>query len=245
MTATLTTETLSAAAAESLSWLGDQGFRYFKSYDYFRRKNKNGFSYITINSVTHNRIAYHLAFYLGVQITEVESWLLRLMGDPRKVSHHDRTIWNYTVNIGPTSPHWKFPIRGTWTLGGIEEFTSLASEISGFVRDLALPFVDGHQDPLALRRTLIEAPGHATNIWPYRPILAIDRLYGSPEQTEADIALLDRRYQRFAPLPRQKFDQFVSLIRKTGTVDPDDSPNGGPAASLGSSTVTEGPPSVN
>src|SRR5678815_3961879 len=100
MTATLTTESLSAAAAESLSWLSDHGFRYFKSYGHFRRKNKNGFSYVTINSVTHNRIAYHLAFYLGVQVTEVEAWILRLMGESRQVSHHDRTIWNYTVNIG-------------------------------------------------------------------------------------------------------------------------------------------------
>src|SRR5206468_8095946 len=85
-------------------------------------------------------------------------------------------------------------IRGTWTLNALKEFHSLATEISGFVRNLALPLVDVHQDPLALRRTLIDTPGHDTSIWPYRSILAIDCLYGSPEQTEADIALLDRRY---------------------------------------------------
>jgi hypothetical protein len=215
MTTALTTESLSNATAESLGLLSDYGFRYFRSYGHFRRKNKNGFSYIAINSVTHNRGAYHLTFYPGVQITEVEAWLLNLLGDARAVNHHDRTIWNYTVNIGPTSPNWRHPIRGTWTLTTLEEFNDRSAEISEFVRDLALPFVDEHQDPVALRRTMIETPGRATNIWPYRPILAIDCLYGSPEQTEADIALLDKRYERYAPQPRKEFDHFVSVIRKT------------------------------
>jgi hypothetical protein len=227
----MTTESLSAAATASLSWLTEHGFRYFKSYDHFRRKNNNGFSYITINSVTHNRIAYQLAFYLGVQITEVESWVLKLMGETRKVSHSDRTIWNYTVNIGPTSPHWQFPIRGTWTLEALEEFHGVSPEISEFVRKLALPFVDEHQDPLALRRTLVETPGHATNIWPYRQILAIDSLYGPPEQTQADINLLVRRYERYAPGPRKEFDRFVSAIR-TNNDEPGTAPNGGPGTSV-------------
>ena len=245
MTATLSTETLSAAAADSLSWLSDHGFRYFKSHGHFRRKNRNGFSYIHINSVTHNRAAYHLAFYLGVQITEVESWVLRLMGDTRKVSHCDRTIWNYTANIGPASHHWQFPIPGTWTLDTLQEFPGLASEISDFVRDVALPFVEEHQEPLAVRRTMLETPGHATNIWPYRPILAIDCLYSLPEQTEADIALLDRRYERYAPRPRQEFEEFVSAIRKARNVEPCASPNGGSPTPRGNSGITEGPPSVS
>ena len=246
MTAPLTTQSLSAAAADSLSWLGDHGFRYFKSYDHFRRKNDNGFSYITINSVTHDRRAYHLAFYIGVQITEVETWVLRLIGETRDVTHYDRSIWNYTVNIGPTSPHCRrFPVRGTWTITTLAEFQGFAAEVSEFVRNLALPFVDEHRDPLAIRRTLVETPGHATNIWPYRPLLAIDCLYGSPEQTETDIVLLDQRYARYAPRPRQEFDEFISRVRKTTNVEPCAAPNGGPATQLGYSGVTEGPPSVS
>jgi hypothetical protein len=222
MNAALTTQSLSATAVQSLSWLGDHGFRYFKSHDHFRRKNQNGFSYITINSITHDRIGYHLAFYLGVQITEVEAWVLKLMSETREVSHYDRTIWNYTVNIGPSSPHWQFPIRGTWTLAALEEFDGISTEMCGFVRELALPFVDQHQDPLALRRTLIETPGHATNIWPYRQILAIDRLYGSSEQVQADIALLDKRYECYAPKPRQEFDEYVLAIGKTSNLGQSD-----------------------
>jgi hypothetical protein len=214
MNAALTTQNLSAVTAESLAWLDEYGFRYFKSYEHFRRKNKNGFSSIAINSVTHNRVAYHLAFYLGVQITEVEAWILKLMGQTRETNHYDRTIWNYTVNIGQTSPHWQFPIRGTWTLESMEEFAGITNEVSQFIKELAIPFVDQHQDPLALRRTLIENSGHATNPWPYRQILAIDCLYGSSEQIQTDIALLDKRYERYAPRPRQEFDEFVLAVRK-------------------------------
>ncbi len=106
------------------------------------------------------------------------------------------------------------PIQGTWSVTTMEEFRELGAEVSGFVRDLAVPFVDEHRDPLAIRRTLIETPGHATNIWPYRPLLAIDCLYGSPEQTASDVSLLEQRYAHFAPHPRKEFDDFVAAVRK-------------------------------
>ena len=159
MTEMLTTKSLSESVADSLSWLNGYDFRYLKSYEQFCRKNSNGFSYIRINSVTNNRINYYLAFYLGVQITEVESWLLNLEGRTRKVNHNDCTIWNYTVNIGPDNHRWKSPLRGTWTLNSHEELDNLSIEISSFIRDIALPFVRDHQDPYAVRRTLIETPG--------------------------------------------------------------------------------------
>ena len=211
---TLTTEGLSTVTADELEWLTKHGYRFFRSHGHFRRKNQNGFSYIAINSVTHSRSAYYLAFYVGVQITEVESWLLRLMGNPRPISHDDRTIWNYTANIGPTSSTWRHPVPGTWTLTTLEGLKRLSGEISEFIREIALPFADAHQDPEILRRTMIETPGRATNIWPYRSILAIDRLYGSPAQTEEDIAILEKRYERYAPKPRQEFEHFVSAVRK-------------------------------
>ncbi len=89
MAVALTTKSLSAAVADTLAWLSDHGFRYFKSYNHFRRRNKNGFCYIMIDSFTRNRVVYHLAFYLGVRISEVESWILKLMGNNRKVNHQD------------------------------------------------------------------------------------------------------------------------------------------------------------
>lgn len=209
----LSTESLTDVTAARLTWLVDHGFKYFKSYNHFRRKNNNGYSYVHINSVTHNRTAYHLAFYLGVQITDVETCILELMGDTRNIDHYDRTIWNYTVNIGPSSPHWSYPIQGRWTLGSLDEFDGLKAEVNAFVRDLSLPFVTEHQNPVLIRRTLIESPGHASNIWPYRSILAIDYLIGSASQLEEDIAILDKRYEHYAAGPREEFDDFVKRVR--------------------------------
>ena len=228
MSADLNTKSLTAAVAESLAWLSDVGFRYSKSKKDFGRRNDNGFSYIAVNVVTHNRIDYDLAFYLGVQITEVEAWLLKLTGDTRPLSRHDLTIWNYTVNIGPSSPHWRFPIRGIWSVSKLEGFNSISKEVNRFIRELAIPFVDEQRDPLVLRRTLIETPGHATNIWPYQQILAIDCLYGSPEQLQADFALLDRRYESYSPGPRQEFDKFVATVKKATNGEQAAAPNAAP-----------------
>src|SRR5678815_407891 len=213
MPAALTTENLSIAASEALSWLTDHGFRYFKSFDHFRRKNDNGVAYSTINAVTHNRQNYHLAFYLGVRITEIEAWLHQIQGLSPKIGHYDRSIWNYTVNIGPGSPHWNSPICGTWTLRDLSEFSIVSSEVCDFIRDLALPFVTAHGDPITLRGTLVDQPGHAQNLYPYQQILAIDHLYGSFEQSEADIAMLAERYRRYAAEPRAQFHEFVRLFR--------------------------------
>jgi hypothetical protein len=210
----LTTESLTEEAAASLGWLSQHGFKYFKSFQHFRKNNENGFSYIHLNAVTHNRSAYHLAFYIGVQITEVEKAILRIRGESRKVSHHDRTIWNYTVNIGPESHHWKFPIPGTWTGYSSEDFTAVAPEISRFIAELGLPFVAENSAPEKLRNLLIDKPGHATNIYPYRSILGIDHLFGTDQQLKEDIALLDRRYAGFGPHPRREFDEFVAQILK-------------------------------
>lgn len=215
MNSALTTPSLTEAAAKSLSWLREDGFQYFKSLRYFRRQNEGGHSYIKLHTLALSQHVYQLAFSLGVQITEVESWIHRLIADDKHVSHDDWTICNYTANVGPTSPHWRFPIAGDWTFTTLEEFSSAAGKISEFVRCLALPYVNEHQAPLKLRRTLIETPGHATNIEPYRSILAIDCLYCSPEQTIADIAILEQRYATFSPKPREEFDVFVAAVKRS------------------------------
>ena len=211
---TPTTESVTEKVVASLDWLTTHGFRYYRTHQHFRKTNPNGFSYIHLNSVTHNRSAYHLAFYLGVQITEVEKTILKIRGESRKLSHYDRTIWNYTVNIGPESSNWKYPIPGTWTGFSLEDFESSAPEISRFVRDLALPYVTENSDPTVLRQRMIDEPRQVTHHYPYRSILAIDALYGTDAQLSEDIALLDARYAKFGPLPRKEFDEFIEAIQK-------------------------------
>jgi hypothetical protein len=135
------------------------------------------------------------------------------MGDNRRITHYDRTIWNYTVNIGPSSPHWPSPKPGQWALNSVDEFEDLRTEMSTFVRDIGLPFVTEHQDMATIRQTLLESPGHATNIWPYRSILAIDCLTATTTQLKADIAILDKWYEQSGSGPKKEYDDFIIRVR--------------------------------
>jgi len=209
----LTTESLAAAAAESLSWLSELGFKYFKSYRHFRKKTQTGFSYVSLNTVTHNRQNHQLAFYLATRVDKVEGKIKELHSRNLKLNHYDRTIWLYTVNVGPDSPHWTYPIGGTWSIGRLADFSSIEPEITSFIRDLGLPYVSDHIDPLKVHETLIRAPGHATNLYPYEQILAADLLF-QPDHIDSDIALLRDRYRKFADQPKARFEAFISLIER-------------------------------
>jgi len=55
--------------------------------------------------VTHAGGVYHLAFYVGVRHDAVDTEIRKVLGLEEKLDHYTRTIWVYTLNIGPRSPH--------------------------------------------------------------------------------------------------------------------------------------------
>ena len=207
----LTTKWLSNRASETLRFLSDHGFRYYRSFEHFRRSDSEGLSYITINPVTHNRVFYHLAFYLAVRNDPIESTIKQIVGAPTKLNHYDRSVWNYTVNIGPTSPHWNYPIPGTWSFQTERDFDSSEREIVRFVTGLALPFLSENLSKAAIRRTLLKLPGHAQNLKPYQQIFAVDILSSDVSSFEADYSLLTARYKKFH---RPFQDEFCEFYRR-------------------------------
>ncbi len=60
------------------------GFKYFKSYEQFRRRHQYGFSYVQTNAITHNRSNYNLAFYPAVRIDSVETLMHLIWGESEK-----------------------------------------------------------------------------------------------------------------------------------------------------------------
>jgi hypothetical protein len=86
--------------------------------------------------------------------------------------------------------------------------TKVAAEISGFVTDLALPYLREHEEMRTIRRTLLEKPGHAQNLKPYRQILTIDRVLGEEPQAKEDLATLETRYAGFHDGFRREFHAF-------------------------------------
>jgi hypothetical protein len=204
----LTTESLADATRELLQSSLPSSFRYYRSFTHFRRKLSGGLSYLTINTETHDRATYHLAFYLGVRHDEVEARIRRILQLDPKLNHYARTIWCYTVNIGPGSPHWDYPIRGSWDFTDLVGLSQAAGEISEFVAELAVPYLRDHEDLSAVRRTLMESPGRAQNPEPYRQILMIDRILGDDAQSVQDLCALESRYAGFHEGFRREFEAF-------------------------------------
>jgi hypothetical protein len=131
-----------------------------------------------------------------------------------KLDSNSKSIWCYTVNIGPESPHWNYPIRGSWYFQDITEYLSREDEVSSFVHDLAVPYITSNIEPLFLRDTLLEKPGQSQNLFPYEEILAIDMLYEDRERTIQDISVLRDRFSKYEDQPKHRFEYFVSLVEK-------------------------------
>jgi hypothetical protein len=204
----LTTKALTERCSDALAFLTGDGFRYFSSFEHFRRDDPHGHSYITINSVTHNRLDYHLAFYIGVRIDTLESTIKQILGQPTKLTHYDRSITNYTVNIGPNSHGWRYPIPGTWTFREARDIDSQLSEVSIFIRELALPFLDRNTTSATVRQTLLGFPRHTQNLKPFQQILTADILADDASQMEADYSLLTERHAQWHPPLKAEFNQF-------------------------------------
>ena len=168
----LTTKVITEQTADSLAFLSDAGFRYYRSFAHFRRTDSHGFSYILINSVTHNRTDYYLAFYIGVRNDPLEATIKKTLQQPLALTHWDRSILNYTANIGPTSHGWRYAIPGTWTFRTARDVEGCSAEVVQFTRELALPFLNRNDSSSAIRSTLLDTPSHAMNPKPFQQILA-------------------------------------------------------------------------
>ena len=210
----VTCDFVRSTVRDQLAFLEVDGFRFYSTYHHLRRAHDGGCSYITIHVVAHSPGSASLAFYLAVQLSDVERKKKMLRGSAEKIGHYDRTIWCYTVNFGPGSPHWDFPIPGMWGFSQEEEVWSASTEIQAFTRQLSLPYISRHADPSEIRRTLLEERGHAQNPWPYEDILTIDLLHFGPQKVREDVGRLRESYASMHPDFRSRFENFVSIIKK-------------------------------
>jgi len=210
----ITTALVRNSTKELLAFLKDDGFAYLSTANQFRKKHHSGYSYINLDVVTHDRRTYELAFYLAVQVTDVETKRKELTGSSGKPGLFDRTIWCYTVNIGPGSPHWDYPIRGNWRFTAEKGLLDSKVQIESFTRDLSLPYISRHVDPDEIRKTLLTQKGHAQNLYPFQEILTIDLLYYGGEQLRADVDRLRTIYSSMAPRFRSAFEDFAALALK-------------------------------
>jgi hypothetical protein len=208
----LTTKSLAAETQHILSPVLPGDFRYFKSYNHFRKQFSGGLSYLSIDAVTHNQSIYYLAFYLGVRIDALERYIKSLWDAETKLDHYARSIWCYTINIGPSSPHWSFPIFGLWTFQNLDDVSENESSIRTFVEELAIPYLLAHERPEAIRETLLKYHGRAQNVYPYEQILTLDLMGSENVNLESDLVLLEERYANHIPEFRERFYAFRDKI---------------------------------
>jgi hypothetical protein len=203
-----------ATVRDQLAFLEVGGFRYYKTSRTFLRKYANGTSSIVVNVVSHSPGSSSLAFYLVVRIDDVERKKMELLGGPNPSWHQDCTISAYTVNFGPGSPHWDFPIRGSWSFGSEEEVWAAKPEIEAFTRELSLPYVSRHVDPAEIRSTLLTARERTINLRPYQEILTIDLLYFDRNRLRDDIECMRESYRSMSPEFQSDFERFATVALK-------------------------------
>jgi hypothetical protein len=203
----LTTKGLTEATRAIVQPLLPQSFRYLRSKSEFCAPFNGGMSLIAIRATSPRRGVCSLAFNLAVSHHGIERCIREILGEEPS-SEYGHSIWCYTVNIGPLSPHWTHRIPGSWLFADPAEVTAAEPQIREFLSEIALPYVLEHQDPVAIRRTLLEQPGHAQSLAPYRQILAVDRQLGLQTQATEDLATLEACYARFFEGYRREFQAF-------------------------------------
>jgi hypothetical protein len=213
----ISTDSITTRIADALGFLTEHGFRYFKSYQHFRRKDASGFSYVTINVTTSNRASYSLAFYVGTRVDPLETAIRQLRGDTNKLDHYSRSVSNYTVNVGPRSCNWDHPVWGNWSLQSDGDIDSAIPEASTFIRDTMLPFANDNTTAENVRKTLLDAPGKTINLMPHHQILAADVLNSDLQRLDADYAFLDQRHEKWIERLRLDLEQFYTLSRAAMT----------------------------
>jgi hypothetical protein len=183
--------------AELAQLLGPN-YRHYKSYRHFRASFEGGTEYLEIVVATHGR-CQHLAFRFGTRVDALQQCVSKAMNETEPNVHHVSSISSYSVNIGPTSPHWPYPIRGAWWIESELDFDRALRQIRAFVFDLILPFLATHHTSEAIRETLLERPGRSTIHRPYVQILAASLLAGNYPRFLSDIDQLESQYIAFRP----------------------------------------------
>lgn len=168
-----------------------KGFTYFKSHAEFRSRFPDGVSFVGLHR-GHSTVS--LTF--GVRHERLEKTLADLFPDVEsKTFHWKATIWKSSYNMGPSSPHWTYPTETTWPILGSEGLALATPEIIAFLKEAAEPYALRHQEPLAIRNTLMFLPGHADVPSPdVITIFAVDYLARRRDLLDQDFEQLSERY---------------------------------------------------
>lgn len=183
-------------------------FRFLKTHAQFRRPFDGGTAFIGLERG-------HGILYLrfGLAIDRVERTRASLYGSPSaRAIPYVRTISAYSANIGPHSKHWPCEVRPAWPILGSEGIAKACPEIVSFTLDVVLPYLEEHEDPLNVRRTLLTLPGKALEHSPARTLFTIDHMLREREWLESDFNVLRERAKSHVPSLQEQLVKDYELV---------------------------------
>jgi hypothetical protein len=126
-------------------------------------------------------------------------------------SHYPCTISMTTTNMGPHSKSWHLPYEVQWPVTGSLGLQLALPEICEFVSDVALPYIEKHRDPEAIRNTYLENPRRADYYArAERIIFAVSILARNGARMEDDYSFLSSR-----PLPPEDIDLISAAYQSS------------------------------
>ena len=183
------------------------GYRYFRSKAAFCNKGQDFDRYLR---VIRGKGIVSLQF--GLSHHGIEKAREILFGRGYEFgSHHPSSISMTTTNIGPHSKAWHLPYRVQWPIIGSHGLALALPEICDFVSKTALPYVEAHQDPEAIRTTYLASPRRADfYARAERIIYAVNYLKRDAARLRDDYTLLTKQ-----PLPPDELNLISAGYEST------------------------------
>jgi hypothetical protein len=197
---------LSVRLAEELS-----DFKYAKSRAEFKRTQGDIADALLIDVNTRDGASYALAFRIGVVHTAVEKLVAEIEG--RKTSPYDRTIAQYSPNVGKQNV---LPFNGKvwwWGISPETDFSDIFDEILSFVRDFGDSYFERFHDLLIARDSLETRDGLSLNAFPFKQVLAIDAMLADRAHIEHYLPLLQTEVDGGYHHDHHQFNAYYEALR--------------------------------
>jgi len=187
-------------------------FRYHRSRAQLRKAGKP-FSDDLIIDVTSRDGSYAIAFYVGVAHADVERFVADI--EERKVTPYDRSIFQYSPNVGKqdvlpfTGPGWWWGLPSDGDLGRIGQ------EIRQFISGFVLAYHDHFHDVTVIRDSLVTRNGLSIGSYPFKQVLAIDSLLSDRKHVASYVKLLQKEIDSGYHHHWKEFNVYYERLSRT------------------------------
>lgn len=189
------------------------GFRYTRSRTQLRKTGKPFSDDLSIDVTSRSGASYAIAFYVGVVHADVEKFVANMEGRP--VSPYDRTIFQYSVNVGKQKV---LPFGGPvwwWGLPQDGALEKIGAEIRQFVTGFAFAYHFHFHELETIRDSLVNRDGLALNMHPFKHVLAIDALLSDDDHVASYLRLLQDEIDSGYHHDCNKFNGYYDRLSAT------------------------------